>query len=61
MNYSSKYYLENIWFKSNSPIWLAHYTEQTNYEGEYKVWQLCNDGKVEGIDDNLVDIDIMYK
>lgn len=61
MNYSSKYYLENIWFKSNSPIWLAHYTEQTNYEGEYKVWQLCNDGKVDGIDDNLVDIDIRYE
>lgn len=59
MLYSSKYYLENIWFKQNYPVWLAHYTEQTNYEGKYKVWQICEDGKVDGIS-SKVDIDIMY-
>ena len=61
MLYSSKNYLENMWFHVDFPVWLAHYTKQTNYEGKYKVWQICDDGKVDGIDDNSVDIDIMYK
>ena len=61
MLYSSKYYLENIWFPVNTNIWLAHYTKQTNYEKPYKVWQICNNGKVSGIDDNQVDIDIRYE
>ena len=61
MVYSSKNYLENIWYPLDSNIWLAHYTNQTNYEGKYKVWQICDDGKVAGIDDNLVDIDILYQ
>ena len=60
MLYSSKNYLENIWFPLKSNIWLAHYTKKTDYEGSYKVWQICNDGKVDGINDNLVDIDIRY-
>lgn len=60
MLYSSKYYLENIWFKTKHPIWLAHYTDNTDYDGDYKVWQLCENGKVDGIKDNMVDIDIMY-
>lgn len=61
MLYSSKNYLENIWYPTTDPIWLAHYTSSTDYQGKYKVWQLCNDGKVSGIDDNLVDINIIYK
>ena len=61
MIYSSKNYLEKVWFKSNTNIWLSPYTSQTNYEGEYKVWQICDNGKIDGINDNYVDIDIMYK
>lgn len=61
MLYSSKSYLENIWFPNNETTWLAHYTQKTNYEGKYKVWQICNNGKVSGIEDNLVDIDIRYE
>lgn len=61
MLYGSKFYLENVFFKVDYPVWLAHYTEKTTYEGEYVVWQLCEDGKVKGIDDNLVDINIRYK
>lgn len=61
MVYSSKNYLETIWYNINSDIWLAHYTSKTDYEKEYKVWQLCNNGKVAGIEDNLVDINIRYK
>ena len=58
MVYSSKYYLENIWGGLNHKIWLAHYTEQTDYKGKYKVWQICNNGEVPGIE-NLTDIDII--
>ena len=61
MLYSSKYYLENMWFTNDITTWLAHYTEHTNYQGKFKVWQLCEDGKVDGISTNDVDIDIMYK
>ena len=59
MLYSSKYYLENVWFKLNYPIWLAHYTEYTNYQGEYMFWQLCSNGRVSGINGN-VDVNVMY-
>ena len=60
MLYSSKFYLENIWTNKNSyPVWLAHYTNNTNYEGNYFIWQMCNDGKINGITGD-VDIDIMY-
>lgn len=61
MLYSSKNYLETIWYPVDDAVWLAHYTEQTNYEGKYKVWQICNNGKVPGISDNLVDINILYQ
>lgn len=60
MLYSSKAYLEKIWLETDYDIWLAHYTSQTNYTGKYKMWQLCDNGKVDGISGN-VDIDIMYK
>lgn len=60
MLYSSKTYLENIWLETDYDIWLAHYTEKTNYQGKYKMWQLCDNGKIDGIDGH-VDIDIMYK
>ena len=60
MLYSSKFYLENIWTnKLNFPIWLAHYTSKTSYNGNYKIWQMCNNGQIDGINGD-VDIDIMY-
>ena len=60
MLYSSKFYLEDIWTnKLNYPVWLAHYTKETSYEGDYLIWQMCNNGKIEGIN-GYVDIDIMY-
>ena len=60
MIYGSKSYLEDVWFPMDENIWLAHYTDQTNYQGKYKVWQVCENGKVNGINDNYVDIDIRY-
>lgn len=59
MLYSSKNYLEKVWFKTKYPVWLAHYTEETSYQGEYKVWQLCSNGRVPGIYGN-VDVNVMY-
>lgn len=59
MNYGSKYYLEYIWDIDEYPVWLAHYIEQTNYKGEYVMWQLCENGKIDGIKGN-VDINVLY-
>ena len=59
--YSSKYNLENYWYETDYKTWLAHYTDQTNYVGNYYIWQLTANGKVDGIDKNVVDIDILYK
>ena len=62
MLYSSKYYLENVWMNyDNSKIWLAHYTDKTDYAGKYMLWQMTSLGRVPGITDNTVDIDILYK
>lgn len=61
MLYSSKYYLEIIWKnKNNYPVWLAHYTSNTSYKGDYDMWQLTNIGHIDGIKGD-VDINIMYK
>lgn len=60
MLYSSKNYLENIWQAKKENVWLAHYTTQTNYKGKYRIWQICDNGIINGIKDNNVDIDIMY-
>lgn len=61
MLYSSKYYLENVWMNyDKSKIWLAHYTDKTDYKGKYMLWQMTSLGKVDGITDNTVDIDILY-
>ena len=60
--YSSKNYLEKVWYDLDYPVWLAHYTndlKESSYEGEYSYWQLCSNGKVDGINGN-VDINIMY-
>lgn len=60
MLYSSKFYLESIWTnKLDFPVWLAHYTEKTSYTGDYKMWQLCNNGKIDGINGD-VDINVLY-
>lgn len=58
--YSSKTYLENIWLKMDYPIWLAHYVKNTTYKGDYAFWQICSNGRVDGINGD-VDIDIRFK
>ena len=59
MLYSSKNYLEKIWYPTEFKTWLAHYTSKTNYTGDYYIWQMCDTGKIDGINAD-VDIDIMY-
>ena len=62
MLYSSKYYLENVWLDyDKSNVWLANYTAKTEYQGKYMLWQMTNMAKIDGITDNTVDIDILYK
>lgn len=57
--YSSKYYLENIWYEENYTNWLAYYNEEFEEYQNYFMWQMCSNGKIDGIN-GYVDIDIMY-
>lgn len=41
------------------PIWLAHYTNKTDYTGTYTYWQYSSTGKVNGISGN-VDMNYWY-
>ena len=60
MLYGSKNYLEKIWTDTDTrPIWLAHYTDQTDYKGPYRIWQASSSGRIDGID-GAVDMNIMY-
>lgn len=61
MLYGSKTYLEKVWDETDSrPIWLAHYTDQTDYSGPYRIWQASSSGRIDGIS-GAVDINIMYE
>ena len=61
MLYSSMNYLNKVWmFNDTYDVWLAHYIDQTTYQGKYKMWQIASDGKIDGIN-NDVDRDIYYK
>ena len=61
MLYSSKYYLENIWYSEDySNIWLAYYHQSLDYDGKFSIWQVCNTGIIDGIN-GFVDIDLLKK
>jgi GH25 family lysozyme M1 (1,4-beta-N-acetylmuramidase) len=60
MLYSSKNFLNNFWYEQDEhPVWLAHYTDSTDYEGNYDMWQASCYGRISGIDGD-VDLDILY-
>ena len=60
MLYGSKYYLSNIWEKTDTrPIWLAQYNSTPTYDGEYELWQRTDVGVIDGID-GKVDFNILY-
>ena len=60
MIYGSKWYLENVWLPNDYDTWLAHYIDETDYQGNYILWQVTNDGLIDGIY-GYVDLDIYYK
>lgn len=63
MIYANKYWLnENLDMSklSNYDVWLAHYTNQTDYKGKYTMWQYTDSGNVKGISGN-VDKNYGYK
>ena len=41
-------------------VWLAHYTTNTNYTGDYKIWQYTSSGKIPGIAKKVFDCNFMY-
>ena len=60
MLYGSKNYIEKVWDKTDvRPVWLAHYTEKTDYKGPYMLWQASCTGRISGISGD-VDMDILY-
>lgn len=60
MLYSSKNYLNDFWYEQTEyPVWLAHYTDETNYTGKYDMWQVSSHGSIPGIEGN-VDLNILY-
>lgn len=63
MVYANKSMLNNSLYKDNISskelVWLANYTHQTDYAGDYRFWQYTSTGHVDGIDGN-VDVDVWY-
>ena len=62
MHYGSKSRFGSVWdmgILNNYKIWLAHYTDKTNYAGKYNMWQYTSKGIVPGINGN-VDMNIAY-
>ncbi len=60
MLYSSKNFLNNLWYEhADYPTWLAHYTDKTDYSGDYAMWQMSCFGQIEGIDGD-VDLNVLY-
>lgn len=60
MNYGSAYYLKEIWTTDKYPTWLAQYNKEVTIDKDFIMWQITDDGIVDGIN-TLVDIDILYK
>lgn len=57
MLYANKSFLtENIYaseIEEVAPIWLAHYTTDSSYTGDYDQWQYSESGRVSGINTNV--------
>ncbi len=57
--YSSKTYLEYVWQNQlKYPVWLANYTENTTYKGDYNIWQITQKGRIDGVN-GYVDINVL--
>ena len=60
MLYGSASYLTRVWKVPDAEVWIAHYTDQTDYEGEYFMWQVSPIGEVPGVDGHC-DLNVLYK
>ena len=61
MLYGNRNSLEKVWENTDTrPVWLAHYTDKTDYKGPYVVWQASQTGRIDGIEGD-VDMDILYE
>ena len=63
MVYANKNFLQNqvdgSYIDDYYHVWLANYTNQTSYTGDYTFWQHSSKGSVDGISGN-VDCDVWY-
>lgn len=63
MLYANKSFLENSIrteaISQDYPIWLAHYSNSTSYQGDYQYWQYTSSGHVDGIK-GKVDMNVRY-
>lgn len=60
MLYSSKNFLNTFWEPQTvHPVWLAHYTDETDYSGDYVMWQATSCGRIDGIEGD-VDFNVLY-
>lgn len=62
MHYGNKNSFKNTWNMgtlNKYKVWLAHYTDKTDYSGKYNMWQYTSTGRVNGISGN-VDLNIAY-
>lgn len=59
MLYGSKNYLNSVWKYNKNDVWLAHYSENTDYQNDFVMWQLCQNGVIDGVD-KMVDINVLY-
>lgn len=63
MLYSSRNFLRDVWDESTKalgPVWLAHYVEDTDYDGDFYIWQQSSCGRIPGIAGD-VDMNILYE
>ncbi len=60
MLYSSKNFLNNFWENRNErAVWLAHFVDETDYNGEFAIWQASAYGRMDGISGD-VDMNIQF-
>lgn len=57
--YGSKNYLEKFWNMGDYEIWLAQYNDHVTYTGDYRLWQLSDTGRIDGIKTD-VDINVRF-
>ncbi len=62
--YANKYWLayeiDGSKLEKKYPVWLANYTDYTDYEGKFVMWQYTGSGSVNGIE-TYVDMDVFYQ